>query len=81
MGLYTGFAGKTDAGLSYTNNCSGDSTPRNVGALNLALDASVPLPVKDLAVTAHVGRSEGNRGFTDYTDYSVGVAYAVPSGK
>lgn len=111
LDLYTGFTGKTDAGLgwdagfvyytydedqynfpevyaglsysyfkgklSYANDYGGDSTPGHVGAFNLALDASVPLPVENLAATAHLGRSEGNRGFVDYTDYSVGVTYTV----
>lgn len=111
LDLYTGFTGKTDAGLgwdaglvyytydehkynfpevyaalsysyfkgklSYTNDYGGDSTEGHVGAFNLALDANVPLPVENLAATAHVGRSEGNRGFPDYTDYSVGVTYAI----
>lgn len=111
LDLYTGFTGKTDAGLgwdagliyytydesnynfpeiysalsysyfkgklSYTNDYGGDSTRGHVGAFNLALDASVPLPVENLAATAHIGRSEGNHGFADYTDYSVGVTYAV----
>jgi uncharacterized protein (TIGR02001 family) len=111
LDLYTGFTGKTDAGLgwdagliyytydehrynfpeiytalsysyfkgklSYTHDYGGDSTPGHVGALNLALDAALPLPVENLTATAHVGRSEGNRGFVDYTDYSVGVGYTV----
>ncbi len=111
LDLYTGFAGKTDAGLgwdagfiyytydedkynfpeiyaglsysyfkgklSYTNDYGGDSTSGNVGAFNLALDASVPLPIENLAATAHIGRSEGDNGFVDYTDYSVGVTYTV----
>lgn len=109
--LYTGFTGKTDAGLgwdagfvyytydeddynfaeisaglsysyfkgklSYTNDYGGDSTPGHVGAFYLGLDAAVPLPVENLTATAHIGRSEGNRSFADYTDYSVGVTYAV----
>lgn len=111
LDLYTGFTGKTEAGLgwdagfiyytydedqynfpeiyagasysyfkgklSYTNDYGGDSTPGHVGAFNLALDATVPLPVENLAATAHIGRSEGNRNFADYTDYSFGVTYAV----
>lgn len=70
---YSYFKGK----LSYANDYGGDSTSGHVGAFNLALDASVPLPVENLAATAHVGRSEGNRGFADYTDYSVGVTYTL----
>lgn len=111
LDLYTGFSGKTDAGLgwdaglvyytydedkynfpeiytaltysffkgklSYTNDYGGRSTPGHIGAFNLAVDATVPLPVPNLTALAHVGRSEGNRGFTDYTDYSVGVGYAI----
>jgi uncharacterized protein (TIGR02001 family) len=70
---YSYFKGK----LSYAHDYGGDSTPGHVGALNLALDASLPLPVENLAATAHIGRSEGNHGFVDYTDYSVGVTYSV----
>ena len=111
LDLYTGFTGKTDAGLgwdagfvyytydedqynfpeiyaglsysyfkgklSFTNDWGGDSTDGHVRAVNLALDAKVPLPVKDLAATAHIGRSDGNHGFEDYTDFSVGVAYTL----
>lgn len=111
LDLYTGFTGKTDAGLgwdagfvyytydeddynfaeiyaglsysyfkgklSYTNDYGGDVTPGNVGALYLGLDASVPLPVENLAATAHIGRSAISDGYSDYTDYSVGVTYAV----
>ena len=111
LDLYTGFSGKTDAGLgwdagfvyysydesdynfaeiytglsysffkgklSYTNDYGGDATPGNVSAFYLSADAAVPLPVPNLTALAHVGRSEGNRSFADYTDYSVGVGYTV----
>jgi uncharacterized protein (TIGR02001 family) len=111
LDLYTGFSGKTDAGLgwdaglvyytydehelnfpeiyagvsysyfkgklSYTNDWGGDSIPGHMDAFNLSLDASVPLPVKDLAATAHVGRSEGEGEFPDYTDWSVGATYTL----
>jgi uncharacterized protein (TIGR02001 family) len=111
LDLYTGFAGKTDAGLgwdagfvyytydeddynfaeiysalsysyfkgklSYTNDYGGDSTSGDVGAFYLGLDASVPLPIENLAATAHIGRSELDDGLADYTDYSLGVTYTV----
>ena len=111
LDLYTGFNGKTDAGLnwdagivyytydehqfnypevyagvgykylkgkfSYTYDYGGDSSVGHVQAINLALDASVPLPVKDLAVTAHVGHSAIQGEYVDYTDWSAGVAYTL----
>ncbi|MGD9842322.1 MAG: TorF family putative porin [Steroidobacteraceae bacterium] len=110
LDIYTGFTGKTDAGLgwdagfvyytydedkynfpeiytafnysyfdaklSYTNDWGGRGTDGK-DALYLSVGATVPLPIQNLSALAHIGRSEGNNGFTDYTDYAVGVAYTV----
>jgi uncharacterized protein (TIGR02001 family) len=70
---YSFFKGK----LSYANDYGGRSTAGNVGAVNLSVDATVPLPIRDLSALVHIGRSEGSNGFPDYTDYSAGIGYSV----
>jgi uncharacterized protein (TIGR02001 family) len=76
--IYTAFSYSFfKAKLSYSNDFGGSAIPGHTSAFNLAVDAAVPLPVENLTALAHVGRSQGNNGFTDYTDYSVGVGYTV----
>ena len=76
--IYTGFSySNYKAKLSYANDFAGRAVPGHTSAFNLALDAAWPMPVANLSVLAHVGRSEGNNGFPDYTDYSLGVGYTV----
>jgi uncharacterized protein (TIGR02001 family) len=112
LDVYTGFTGKTDAGLgwdagfvyytydehrynfpeiytgfnysyfnaklSYANDYGGDSTPGHIGAVYVSAGAEVPLPVENLRVNAHVGRSVFSGSLLeDYTDFSVGVGYTM----
>lgn len=75
---YSWFKGK----LAYSNDFGGDSDGgRHRSAFYLSGDATIPLPVKDLSLLAHLGHSFGN--YWDnvpgdaYTDYSIGVGYTV----
>ncbi len=74
--IYTAYGYRYfNARVSYSNDFHGRSMVGHTDVVNLALDATVPLPVKRLSFLAHVGRSEGNDAFVDYTDYSAGLAY------
>jgi len=74
--IYTAYGYRYFNGrVSYSNDFHGRSMAGHADVVNLALDATVPLPVKRLSLLAHVGRSEGNDAFVDYTDYSAGLAY------
>ena len=74
--IYTAYGYRYfNAMVSYSNDFHGRSMAGHTDVVNLALDATVPLPVKRLSLLAHVGRSEGNDAFVDYTDYSAGLAY------
>ena len=117
LDLYSGFTGKTDAGLgwdagfiyytydesrfnfpeiyaafsyslfkakvAYTNDWDGRDSPGHANAFYLSADANVPMPVTNLSVTGHVGRTIGGAqfdrytGYGDYTDLSAGVAYKL----
>lgn len=70
------------AKLAYSNDFGGRDTPGHTSAWYTSVDAAVPLPVKDLTATAHLGYSAGDYWSNhtvggDYFDYSVGVGYVV----
>ena len=82
--IYTGFTySYFNAKLSFTNDYGGNDSPGHATALYLSGGAELPLPVKDLTINGHIGRTIGNHRFDDYvlggdyTDFSVGVGYKV----